>query len=368
MKERIGMKQTSDARLWGKLAALALPLLLLGTVLALVLKKDPIPLPDLTQPVITTTEVPTTQPPAGLNPLTGLPLRDKAAVGKRPLVCMVNNAPPARPQWGLCAADIVLEGLVEGGTTRMLWMFADVRDMPKIGPIRSARHDFAELARGLDAIYIHWGGSPQAYETISSQKVNNINGMKSEGSTFHRDKTRKVSLEHRGYTTGKDIQKAVETKKFRTALGKKYTEPFVFAPADKPRKLSGSAAATVSFRFSQSYRYSFAYDKKTRLYAQSMNEKPFVQDGGKQRTVSNIVLLYIDFRVLDSKGRVDMDLSEGKGTYISGGTQEEISWKKGAPADPLQLLTEDGEPLTLNAGQSYIGLVPKGQQGKTVVK
>ena len=364
------MKKNPNARLWLKLAALALPVLLLGTFLVLrACKKDASPFPDLTQPSLAPTTEPTTlPPPSALNPLTGLPMRDKKAQGKRPFVCMVNNAPPARPQWGLCAADIVLEGLVEGGTTRMLWMFADVRDMPKIGPIRSARHDFAELASGLDAVYIHWGGSPQAYDTIAAQKISNINGMKGEGSTFHRDKTRKVSLEHRGYTTGKDIQKAMENQKIRTAAAENRAEPFVFAPADNPRTLSGGAAASVSFRFSQSFRYSFAYDKKTKLYAQSMNEKPFLQDGGEQRTVTNVVLLYLNFRVLDEKGRVDMDLSEGEGLYLSGGKQENIRWKKGAAANPLQLLTAGGEPLTLNAGQSYIGLVPKGQQGKTIVK
>lgn len=77
-----------------------------------------------------------------VNPLTGLSGFREAAVGHRPVAVMINNAPAARPQWGLCSPDIVLEGLAEGGITRMMWLFADVQSIPKIGSVRSARHDF----------------------------------------------------------------------------------------------------------------------------------------------------------------------------------------------------------------------------------
>ena len=49
-----------------------------------------------------------------VNPLTGLSGFREAAVGRRPVAVMINNAPAARPQWGLCAPDIVLEGLGGG--------------------------------------------------------------------------------------------------------------------------------------------------------------------------------------------------------------------------------------------------------------
>ncbi len=111
---------------------------------------------------------------------------------KRPVCVMVENSPEARPQWGLCSPDIVVEGEVEGGITRMMWMYADISSAPKIGPTRSARHDYVRSAEGFDAIYVHFGGSNLAYDKISADKVDDIHGMKA-GSYFARDKARKVS-------------------------------------------------------------------------------------------------------------------------------------------------------------------------------
>ena len=129
-----------------------------------------------------------------VNPLTGLSGFREAAVGRRPVAVMINNAPAARPQWGLCAPDIVLEGLAEGGITRMMWLFADVQSIPKIGSVRSARHDFLEIAEGLDAVFVHWGGSVYAYDALKQRNVDDIDGMTYSNTYFYRDRTRNVGI------------------------------------------------------------------------------------------------------------------------------------------------------------------------------
>ena len=64
----------------------------------------------------------TTQAPAVIaNPLTGESGYNEAAIGKRPVSVVIDNAAGARPQYNMSAADIVVEGEVEGGETRMLW-------------------------------------------------------------------------------------------------------------------------------------------------------------------------------------------------------------------------------------------------------
>ena len=45
-----------------------------------------------------------------INPLTGENNLATSAKGQRPIAFMVNNNPKARPHWGLCSADIVIEG------------------------------------------------------------------------------------------------------------------------------------------------------------------------------------------------------------------------------------------------------------------
>ena len=75
------------------------------------------------------------------NPLTGSEKFDSAAQGIRPVALVVENAPDARPQWGMTdkkySPDIILQGEVEGGITRTLWFYADYNKLPKkIGPMR----------------------------------------------------------------------------------------------------------------------------------------------------------------------------------------------------------------------------------------
>ena len=69
---------------------------------------------------------------------------DTAAANQRVAAFVVENAPDARPQWGMDDAnyspDILLQGEVEGGITRTLWLYADYNKLPEqIGPMRSAR-------------------------------------------------------------------------------------------------------------------------------------------------------------------------------------------------------------------------------------
>ena len=90
------------------------------------------------------------------NPLTGLKMAE-SAIGKRPAAFMVENTPPARPQWGMddpqYSPDIILEGEVEGGITRTMWLFADYNALPKIiGPMRSARPPYVRFSELFDAI------------------------------------------------------------------------------------------------------------------------------------------------------------------------------------------------------------------------
>ena len=46
-----------------------------------------------------------------------------------------------------------------------------------IGSVRSARHDFLEIAEGLDAVFVHWGGSVYAYDALKQRNVDDIDGM-----------------------------------------------------------------------------------------------------------------------------------------------------------------------------------------------
>lgn len=305
-----------------------------------------------------------------VNPLTGEAGFDAEKLGVRPVAIMINNAPAARPQWGLCSPDIVFEGLVEGGATRMMWVYADVDDIPKVGSVRSARHDFVELAEGLDAQFVHWGGSDLAYDAMSARGVDDIDGISYEGRYFFRDQSRDVAIEHRGYTTGEDIVKAIRELGRRTELDPGYAEPFAFGAPGEMRALSGGSCQSVSFDFSSvsSYSHTFNYDAQEKLYYNRIGGAPMCQDDGEQMAVTNVLLLYCTVRNTgDSAGHMEMSLTSGSGVYISNGTYESIRWEKGDPGDPLKLESEDGTELILNSGKSYIGFVPTSEEESVTI-
>lgn len=314
-----------------------------------------------------TTSEPTTEgKPANYNPLTGIADLGADAIGKRPVAIMVENHPQARPQWGLCTPDIVIEGEVEGGITRMMWIYSDVSNVPKIGPTRSARHDYVELAEGLDAIYVHFGGSDLAYEKIKTDKVNDVDGI-TDGSYFARDKSRNVATEHTAYTTGENILKAISKKEYRTDVDSKYSAPFKFA--DKKTTLTGGACNSVLAVFSNDYKHTFKYNSEDGLYYNYMNSAEMKDAAGKTMAVENVLILYTNVvGPIDAAKHVDWDLKGGKGVFISNGTYENITWTKGDDAKSMLKLTgADGKELELNQGKSWIGFVRDDNAGSTVI-
>ena len=107
--------------------------------------------------------------PTGTNPLTGLPIEPEYEQ-RRPVAVMLNNLKKAQPQLGNSQADIIYEVPAEGGITRMLAVYQSLEDVGSIGSIRSARPYYIELALGHDALYVHAGGSPEAYADLKSWK------------------------------------------------------------------------------------------------------------------------------------------------------------------------------------------------------
>ena len=112
-----------------------------------------------------------------VTPFTGE--RTAEEITTRPVIATINNHPLARPQSGLAQADVVYEMLAEGDVTRFLALYQS--EIPEsIGPIRSARSYFIDIAKGLDAFYIAHGYSPEAKSMLEKKVVENINGMQQE--------------------------------------------------------------------------------------------------------------------------------------------------------------------------------------------
>ncbi len=316
----------------------------------------------------TTTEVATTKAPKEnviRNPLTGEPGYNKKLLNNRPVFVVVENHPQARPQWGLTSSDIVWEMVAEGGITRMLLMYSDASRIPeKVGPIRSARHYFVDLAEGFDGIFVHFGYSPMAQSQINNHSVNNINGL--VDNYFYRDTTRNVASEHTSYTTGEAVKNAIADKEYRTEIKDDYKSPFKFN--SKAKSLS-APLSKLTVAYSDSYTYTFHWSQKDNIFKCTLNGSAFVDSEGVQQTFDNIIICYTDITSLnDSKGRVDFDFSEGEGLYASNGSYTDITWKKGDSDDMIKFYNKVGDELSLNVGRTYIAIMDKSAEHSNTIK
>ena len=141
------------------------------------------------------------------HPLTGEGM-DEDISGQRPVAVMFNNLEKALPQIGIGQADVVYEIVAEGGITRLMGLFQDLEGAGDLGSIRSAREYYVNLANGHDAIYIHAGGSPQAYDALQGWGMNYIDFVNGPyGAMYWRDKERRktAGFEHSLLTSSERV-------------------------------------------------------------------------------------------------------------------------------------------------------------------
>ncbi|MDN5330982.1 MAG: hypothetical protein PWP45_207 [Tepidanaerobacteraceae bacterium] len=295
-------------------------------------------------------------PPMVKNPLTGL-LMEKEREGRRPFAIMVENEKSARPQSGLNKADVVYEILTEGGITRFLAIYLG-EDAEEIGPVRSARPYFIDFAMEYDSVYVHYGGSPQAYSDLKKYgNIDNIDGIY-DNVTFWRDKTRRAP--HNAYTSTQNIMKTAEKRGYLRTV-KLDERDF----ADEENATFG-ALREFELDYSRNYRVKYAYDEEKKSYIRYINDKPHVdRKTGEPIAVKNVIVQFMDTRVIDSEGRLAIKTTgSGTGYYISDGNCTYINWEKASRFAKTRYTTEDGRELNLNPGNTWIQIMPSWAQIK----
>ena len=327
----------------------------------------PLPTPEPSgSPQVTVQPTPTPEPtPTFTNPLTGLPSETDLS-GIKPVAVMLNNLQQALPQQGNGQADIIYEVLAEGGITRMLAVYQDPSQVGLIGAVRSARLYYWQLAQGHDAVYIHAGGSPEFYSAKQSQgavTVDGVNGVYSyaDNGMFWRDRERieghYYAYEHSLLTSGEAISTILAKDGVLGAHREGYTYEMTFLADGTPA--GGENASVVTVPFSSYKTGVFRYDSDSGLYLAEEYGEPYLDgNDNSQVGVTNLLILQTTCTVVDNDGRLSVDLSEGEGWYACGGQLIPITWSKGGAQDQLRYFTQDGQPLSLGAGKSYVCIIP----------
>ena len=280
----------------------------------------------------------------------------------RPYAVMINNNHAAWPQCGLQDAYLVYEIVVEGGITRMLALYKDAYPT-KVGSNRSARHYFIDYAEENDAIFIHWGGSPQAYSRLSSG-IDSLDGMSLEGTVFFRDTSLNRSYEHTGFVNLEKAKSYLNEKGYRTETNKDLLLNYSAEEIDLSTNETVKEANNVDLKYSNYHTTSYEYDAENKVYKRSMSGKANVDlTTGEQYTAKNIIIYKVRNYTLndgENKGRQELEnIGSGTGYYISNGQAVSITWEKASHSAQTTYKYENGEEINVNDGNTFIQILPE---------
>lgn len=269
---------------------------------------------------------------------------------KRNLVVIIDNDINARPQAGLEQADLVYELPIEGGTTRFMAVFS--RFEPElIGPIRSARDYNIDIAKEYDSIFVHAGGSPQAFARFS--EIGNLNGL--EGGVdraFWRIKEREAP--YNLYSDAQTLRRVALQEGFREQ-GQLWDFYYLAAPEEFSESLSKSI--NINYRHPD-FRAQYLYDENSKRYLRFTGGVQHFDNTTAQICIKNIIIQMVNSKEIDSEGRLELTLTgKGKAIFFSEGGFIQGYWEKGEDGI-TKYYRGDGEEIALKEGNTWISLVP----------
>lgn len=288
-----------------------------------------------------------------INPLTGVAELEKGTENNRPIAVMIEDSKIVQPyQCGLSEADIVYETEVEGGITRIVALFQDISAAEKVGPVRSARYVFLDLALSHDAVYYH-AGQDNYHIGSHFDLLDSLNLLNSDlGQRIPNG----LATEHTFYVKTEKLVNYAQ-KKFRTSTNKTSNWQN-FADENKSVTLPNTAN-TVSLNFNVSANTTFKYNAESGKYVRYTRDtlrKDY--NTGESVEFKNVFILNTTIRIYpdcyDGNNHREVMLNSGDGYYCVNGTYVPIKWSKGAASNSFTFTNTDGSALEVNAGNSWV--------------
>ena len=275
----------------------------------------------------------------------------------RPIAVMIDNNIDALPQAGLNDAYMVYEIIVEGGESRLMALFKGA-NLQSIGPVRSARHYFLDYALENDAIYVHYGWSPQAQSDIRTLGVSNINGISETTKEFWRVKEKRSP--HNVVTSTDKILEVAQNKGYKTTLSSDSVLNYVTSEVNLE---NGEMAEDITIPYSQSNIVEWKYNSETKRYTRySKNQKQTDWTTGEDVTAKNIIVEFIANSTLndgENKGRQTMTTTGTKdGYYITNGKAIKIKCEKVSRGAKTVYKDLEGNEIDVNDGNTFIQICP----------
>ncbi|MFC7063243.1 DUF3048 domain-containing protein [Halobacillus seohaensis] len=284
-------------------------------------------------------------------PLTGEPTNKQ--VDQRVLSVQVNNHTQARPQSGLSQADVVYEVLAEGQITRFLALFhSEIPDT--IGPVRSARPYFFEIADGFDALYTYHGAAQFINDQVKSSGIDFADGAiyDNDGVLFERTTDRVAP--HNSYLLTSGIDQLIERKGYETE------KAIDTLPFSEESDLEGESTDHVTVTYSENEKVTYDYDSESEQYLRSSDGEPTIDRENDERiALKNVLIIKTKHAVVDDAGRREINLtSGGEGYLLQKGQLIDVQWKN---KDGRILPYKNDKAVNFVPGQTWMNIIPNNQ-------
>jgi hypothetical protein len=270
----------------------------------------------------------------------------------QPFAVMVENHVDARPLSGPARANLAFEFPVEGGITRFMLVFDATTTVDQIGPVRSARPYFVDMADALGAVYAHVGGSPDALALIEGKKTFRDLNEFWNGRYYWRSAKRVAP--HNTFTRTDLLKEAAETKGWKapTFTSWSYKDEDAIDGDGKRGTENGPTLA-----WGGSYSVKWEYDRNENRYLRKLLGSQQTDADGEWVTAKNILVLQTDQTVLDNEGRLQIrTLGKGKGFLYRDGKKNEVVWHR-TPGATFQIDSIDGANAFFNPGTTWVEVV-----------
>lgn len=340
------------------LAGLVVPALLLSACSAAEEPAEDEPADSAAEPEVEPEPEPEPEPPPRPEdrfPLTGEATEDAGL--DRPVVAVkIDNAPRARPQLGLEAADVVFEEIVEGGTTRFNALFHS--EIPEvIGPVRSGRLVDAPLLDPFTPVLLFSGGRSDVLAALEAARIGMLAdvGLGNSGGSA------------RGYyrlgdrPAPNNLAVNTETALANDVPGAGPVPELPWAFADTV-PTGGADQPTFSIRMSARNSTGWEWDAEASFFRRSQNGSPTQVMGDGRIGAANVVLVMTD---VGEGGCCDTSGSPYVETRVNGGGDAivwrdgqrfELTWEKDTDSDPYTFLDATGAPFEFAPGPTWIHL------------
>jgi len=297
-----------------------------------------------------------------INLLSGLKLSDSVQNG-RPVAVMIENSPAARFQSGLIDADIVFEVVDEGGVTRYVAVFSST-DAKIMGPVRSARIYYAEIARSFDPIYLFWGTYNEAYPVLKNMDMDlldaNSDAYVPYTNAGWRDYSRSDVNWSSAFIDIKGIKEDAAEHGYSLEGGQSPMK-FKLDAADSERGSITDIAIDISL---PAYLIDFKYDKTKNKYFKSVAGDPHLDfDSGEQLSLNNVIVLVTAIEgPVDAAGHMAVRTcgthATGTAYYFMDGDVVEGTWGRSSIFDPFEFKDSNGNPVLFNRGSTWVCMIP----------